>query len=88
MKKNLKNEIVFLLNTQKLSNLIHTQPETKGHIYIKSLFNISQTINRSKAEEFLYELKPLIIRSNIPYFNYQIIQLIYERWLIYPEIIN
>jgi hypothetical protein len=88
MKKNLKNKIVFLLNTQKLSNLIHTQPETKGHIYIKSLFNISQTINRSKAEEFLYELKPLIIRSNIPYFNYQIIQLIYERWLIYPEIIN
>ena len=88
MKKNLKNEIVFLLNTQKLSNLIHTQPETKGHIYIKSLFNISQTINKSKAEEFLHELKPLIIRSNIPYFNYQIIQLIYERWLIYPEIIN
>lgn len=88
MKKNLKNDIVFLLNTQKINHLINTQPQSKGHIYIKSLFNILQTINKSKSLEFIEELKPLIIRSNVPHFNYQIVQLIYERWLVYPKIID
>ena len=88
MKKNLKNDIVFLLNTQKINHLINTQPQSKGHIYIKSLFNILQTINKSKSLEFIEEFKPLIIRSNVPHFNYQIVQLIYERWLVYPKIID